>query len=212
MNVFFSSMISVFILLASDGDLESSRKPVRIQVDPYTTRQIEGISELDRKKYFNLADHGVKFEQRVPDPKIFNRITKKLNVTFGRSLGPVRSATGSGEHIKQDPGRPQRIDVEDFVKTLTSKKEQPSTKMGKLFGDNFGVAAHGGKNSYPEFMGQHFSESARKDKHAHSIPENVEAAAELAATVFKHRFNDQDRPEFFEPIKEPHWSSFDDQK
>ena len=199
-------------LLFSEADSGVPRKAVRIQVDPLTTRCIDGISELDRKKYFNLADHGVKFGQRVPNDEVFNRVTKKLNVTFGRSLGPVRSATGKGKSIKQDPSRPQFIDVESFKSVLDAKREKPNSKMRRIYGKNLGIASHGGKESYPEFMGRYFSDAAKKDSHAHSLPNNVEAAAELAAMVFKHSFNDLERPEFFEPINEPHWSYFNDPK
>lgn len=200
------------IAVVVQPNVETARKTVRIQVDPYTTRQIEGVSELDRKKYFNLSDHGVKFDSRVRDKKILKRIVKDLDINFGRSLGPVRSATANGEIVNEDPARPTFANLDEFIAHLKTKREIPSRDMRKWFGNNLGVAAHGAKNAYPEFMGRYFTDQARKDPHAHSIPENIEAAAELAATVFKHRFNDLDRPEFFEPINEPHWSYFNDQK
>ena len=185
---------------------------MRIQVDPFTTRQIEGVSVLDRKRYFNLSDHGVNFDSRIRDKEILKRIVKDLNINFGRSLGPVRSATGNGKNVSEDPARATFANLDEFVAHLELKREEPSRDMRKWFGKNLGIAAHGAKDAYPEFMGRYYSEQARKDKHAHSLPENVEAAAELAATVFQHRFNDLDRPEFFEPINEPHWSYFKDQK
>ncbi len=205
--------ISFCALFSALANPESpDKKPVTIQVDPYTTRQIEGISELNRKKYFNLSDHGVKFESRIKDDEIWKRIVKDLNVTFGRSLGPIRSATANGKHVSEDPDRATYANLNEFNAFLNTKRYSPSRNMSKWFGKNLGVASHGGKDEYPEFMGRYFSESARQSEHAHSLPDNVHAAAELAAAVFQNGFNDLDRPEFFEPINEPHWSYFKDQK
>ena len=211
MDLAVAFLCSVFALMQPDSEYQN-KKPVRIQIDPFTTRQIEGISELDRKKYFNLSDHGVKFTSRVRNEEILKRLVKDLKVTFGRSLGPVRSATANGENVSEDPARPTFVDLDDFVEHLRKKRVKPDSDMRKWFGSNLGIASHGGKDTYPEFLGRYYSAAARKDDHAHSLPENLAAAAELAAAVFKHGFSDLDRPEFFEPINEPHWSYFKDQK
>ena len=202
--------ICIGLFFGSNHGLEDNhRKPVLIRVDPHITRQIDGISELDRKKYFNLSHSGHRFEEQISNPKVFNRVVKRLNVTFGRSLSPVGGATQNGKLLREDPQRPQFIDVEDARKKLEQRRKPPNRTMQKFFGDNLGVAAHGGKQSYPAFMGEHFSEHAKKaGGHAHALPENVEAAAELAAVAFKYGYNELLRPEFFEPINEPHWSYF----
>ena len=43
------------------------------------------------------------------------------------------------------------------------------------------------------------------------IPQNIDAAAELAAAVFQYNYTDFDRPKYFEPLNEPHWKYFVDQ-
>ena len=198
------------LLIGSDNGLgANNRNSVLIRVDPHITRQIDGISELDRKKYFNLSHSGHRFEETISDKQIFNRVVKRLNITFGRSLSPVGGATQNGKLLREDPQRPHFVDVDDARKKLEQRRKLPNRSLQKYFGDNLGVAAHGGKQSYPAFMGAHYSEHAKKaGDHAHALPDNIEAAAELAAIAFKYGYNDLLRPEFFEPINEPHWSYF----
>ena len=81
----------------------------------------------------------------------------------------------------------------------------------KDFGSNLNVAAHGNHNAYPDFMGQHFKGSSDYHGTPEYIPENIEAAALLAAAVLKFGYSDFDRPAFFEPLNEPHWEFFNDQ-
>ncbi|MDP4878693.1 MAG: hypothetical protein NWR36_02315, partial [Opitutales bacterium] len=74
-------------LIASDGPLDLS-KP-HIIVEPNVTRAIGGVSEVDRKRYFSVSDHGTNFDKRVPDD-IYDYLVHYLGITFGRQLGPVK--------------------------------------------------------------------------------------------------------------------------
>jgi hypothetical protein len=59
-------------------------------------------------------------------------------------------------------------------------------------------------------MGNYTSEAAKGDKHAHSLPTNLEAAAELYALSLLHGFSHFNRPEWLELLNEPHWSYWSD--
>ncbi|MEM6884990.1 MAG: beta-agarase [Verrucomicrobiota bacterium] len=175
-------------------------------VDPGTTRAIGGISELDRKVYFSVCDPGAGFENRIKDDAMYDYLVNELDISFGRLLGPVKWTAKS---LKEDPNRPGYADIEPLKKT---KPQEGSEKFRQDFGSNLDVAAHGFHNAFPEFMGQFTTELSMKDeKHPQWIPENIDAAAELAAAVFKYTYTDFTRPRYYEPVNEPHWSFFGEQ-
>jgi hypothetical protein len=176
----------------------------QIIVQPNVTRAIGGVSEVDRKRYFSVSDHGTNFDKRVPDD-IYDYLVHDLGITFGRQLGPVMWTASS---LPEDPDRPGFADVS---KLEQQNLGQPGEKFVKDFGPNLDVAAHGNHNAYPEYMGQHTHEDATYHGKQEYVPENIEAAVELAAAVFKYNYNDFDRPKFYEPLNEPHWKFFVDQ-
>ncbi|MGC6424715.1 MAG: beta-agarase [Lentimonas sp.] len=176
-----------------------------ITVHPETTRAVKGHSELERERYFAIADDGRNFEERV-GPEIYDYLINELGVNFGRLLGPVQAAVEWDHAVIEDKDRPGYADIE-HLKNVYSKKVGP-TEEGKLFetfGPNLNVAAHGNHNVFPKFMGEHWEAEAKHGGHAEYLPENIDAAAELSAAVLKYGFNDFTRPAYYEPLNEPFW-------
>ena len=180
--------------------------PVQLVVKPSITRKIGGISDLDRKVYFSLADHGAGLDSRVPDPSIYHLLTHQLRVRFGRDLGPVNGVTRWGGAMREDPERKGFVDLAHLRAGLEKGREAPSAAMLEDYGPNLDVAAHGHPRAYPAFMGEYITDEVLDYHKDQALPENHAASAEYAAAVFKWNYSDFDRPRFFEPINEPHWS------
>ena len=197
-HIFFNKLTALSVILFMSFHVHAM---VHIQVDPECTRSIQGISELDRRVYFSICDPGSGFEKRCKDDTVYDYLINDLGVTFGRRLGVVQGVRG----IQEDPSRPGYADIELLKERLSRRQYNPTAEFKEKMGDNLNVAAHGNHNSYPKFMGEHTTKDAVKGNHAESIPENIDAAAELAATVLKYGYSDFDRPAYFEPINEPHW-------
>ncbi|WOO39306.1 beta-agarase [Rubellicoccus peritrichatus] len=191
---------------------ESKTDTVSITVDPHITREIQGISDLERKRYFAISDSGTNFDNKVKDPELYDYLVNELNISFGRSLGPVQSVTHWNKLVEEDPNRPGYANIEKLKADLAKRSTQPSERMRRDFGDNLNVATHGHQQAYPKFMGEHMSEEAKKAHHAHHLPENIDAAVELAVAVFQNNYNDFSRPAYYEPVNEPHWSYAGDQQ
>lgn len=177
----------------------------QIVVEPGTTRFIQGVSEVDRKRYFVVSDPGVGFENRVKDDAMYDYLVNDLGISFGRGLGPVKYVAQS---LKEDAARPGFSDITPLKNKKL--KEQPA-RFRKDFGANLDVASHGNHNAFPAYMGKYETEETQKENDPQYIPENIEAAAELSAAVMKYNYTDFDRPRFYEPVNEPHWSYFNDQ-
>ena len=113
--------------------------------------------------------------------------------------------------VREDTQRPGFADLGRLRKMLAARRHEPSPVLLRDFPAGLDVAAHGQHNAYPGFMGTHLSSwlathgSDGKHEMEH-LPNNIEAAAELAATVLRHGYHDFDRPRYFEPLNEPHWS------
>ncbi|MGC6455284.1 MAG: beta-agarase [Coraliomargaritaceae bacterium] len=182
------------------GDTETAE----IHIFPELTRAIGGVSELDRKRYFSVSDHGTGFDKRMPD-EIYDYLVNDLGITFGRQLGPVK---WTASRLPEDPNRPGYADVSSLK---NQKLSQPGEQFMLDFGPNLDVAAHGNHNAYPAYMGKYQLEGAKYRDKAEWVPENIDAAVELAAAVFEYNYNDFDRPKYFEPLNEPHWLYFKDQ-
>lgn len=190
----------LFCILNPICHAQAPSNNAKIIVDPVTTRSIQGISEVERKRYFSVCDHGTGFENRVKDDAMYDYLVNELQISFGRNLGPIKGVAAS---VKEDPNRRGFADLAPLVHKKPSK---PSNQMLRDFGPNLDVASHGSHNAFPEFMGKFETEQTTKDpKHSQHLPENIEAAAELSAAVLKHAYSDFDRPRYYEPVNEPHW-------
>lgn len=177
-----------------------------LTIDPTSRRAIGGVVELDRQTFFSLSDQGKEFDQRMDSPERMEFLLGELNITFGRQLGPVNAVTHWSKAVHEDPQRPGYVDIHALNEGLTPP--QPGPRFHYLTGGRLDVAAHGRSGGYPEFMGAYHTEDTRKDQNKHSkgLPQNIDAAAEYAAAVMAFNYTDFDRPRFYEPINEPHWS------
>lgn len=183
----------------------AAAQPVTITVVPETTRQIGGVSVVERPRYFSVADEGSGFDRRMAGGEgVYDYLVNDLGVSFGRSLGPVQYIAKT---LPEDPKRPGYADLSSLRK---KKLPKPSGDFYEQFGPNLNVAAHGNHNAYPAYMGKHFQDDADYHGTPEWIPENIDAAAELAAAVMKYNYTDFDRPKYYEPLNEPHWKFFAD--
>ncbi|MEO0796237.1 MAG: beta-agarase [Verrucomicrobiota bacterium] len=173
-----------------------------IVVEPNVTRAVQGVSEVDRKRYFAICDSGGYFPNQVKDQAMYDYLVNDLEISFGRALGPVKWIA---QNTKEDPERPGYADL---TKIKNTKLPKPDPQFLEDFGPNLDVAAHGNHNAYPEYMGRFENEESLKHKYAEYLPLDVAAAAELAAAVMKYNYDDFTRPRYFEPINEPHWSFY----
>ncbi len=205
---FFKTSISLtaFVLTAIAAFAESDK--ATITVSPSTTRSIEGVSEVERERYFALADSGDNLDKRVQNESQFKLLAEDLGVRFGRSLGPVMAQTKWSKTVFEDPNRPGYADIDSMKNALAHKRGKPSQAMRAAYGDNLDIAAHGNHNAFPEFMGLWNTPDSLKHHHPESLPENIDAAAELSAAVLKYAYNDFNRPRYYEPVNEPHWSFY----
>jgi hypothetical protein len=174
-----------------------------VRVEPETTRAVQGVSTVERKRYFTVSDSGSRFDQRV-DPERYDLLIRDLNVSFGRNLGAIR---WWGRQVEEDPDRP------GFANLSVLKKHNPAVPSARFLDDcgpNLDVVYHGNHNEYPAFMGRYVTATSEYEGEQEHLPENLEAAAELAAAVLRHVYTDFDRPVWFEPLNEPHWSFWSD--
>jgi len=204
LRVFKLGTATICTVLAPHFSNADAGEPVQITVLPTVTREIGGISELDRKVYFALADDGKNLDKRVPSQEVYNYLTNELNVRFGRQLGPIQAVVKWNDWTREDPDRPGFADIEFLGSKLKAAKQ--SKEMSSDYGPNLDVAAHGFQGAYPAFMGEHTTDEAGGYHHPQVLPTNHGAAAELALEVFKNNYTDLTRPKYFEPINEPHWS------
>lgn len=182
-------------------------EPVEIRVLPTVRRSIGGVSRLERNAYFSISDAGRGFDKRVNSPDRMAYLLEDLGATFGRSLGPIRGAARWNKAVQEDEQRPGFADLGLLEQRLAKSQQPPDKRFSELVGGRLDVAAHGAEGAYPEFMGVFETEQSQQGgDHKKTLPENLEAAAELAAAVMEHDYTDFDRPRFFEPINEPHWS------
>ena len=179
--------------------------PANITVVPQTIRQIRGISELKREAYFSICDAGTKLDQRVKSQERYDYLIKELGITPGRRLGVVEPLIRWDNAVREDTARPEYTDIEYLKQVLKDKglPEEPGSQFVLDMGGRLDIAAHGHKSAFPEFMGKSFTDYSGEDDY---YPTNIDAAAELSANALKWKYNDFDRPAYYEPVNEPHWS------
>lgn len=191
-------------LLASLPAVSSLAESVELTIDPDALRLIEGVGELDRVTFFGLCDAGRGFDRRIDSPERMAYLLGDLNITFGRQLGPVQSVTHWNPIVREDADRPGYADIAHLRSEVDP--ETPSRAFYALTDGRLDIAAHGSHNAFPAFMGRVSTPDAEKAKKPQAMPGNLDAAAELSAAVMAECYTDFDRPRFYEPVNEPHWS------
>ncbi|MGB1930521.1 MAG: beta-agarase [Mariniblastus sp.] len=207
--IFAVALASCFLEYSANGQSSSTKSDrtetkTKISIDPFSIRNIQGISELNREAYFGICDPGTEFKKRCLKPSRYQWLIENNGITFGRTLQIVNGLDEYQKAIREDSSRPGFVDREFLLKKIKSKPS--SADFQHDMNNRLDIAAHGFRNAFPEFMGIYQTDAARKDKYSQRLPKNIEAAAELSALAIKHRFTDFDRPKYYEPINEPHWS------
>lgn len=196
-------------MLGLTATLDATAADEAVEIKVYATlhRSIDGVTTLHRPAYFSLSDHGSGFDQRVQTKERLDYLVDDLSIEFGRSLGPIKAAVNWTKVVREDAARPGYADLDYLQERCEQQRQEPSKRFARKMGANLDVAAHGSDGGYPEFMGTWTTpEASREKKHKKLLPGDPIAAAELAAAVFEHNYTDFDRPRYFEPINEPHWS------
>ncbi len=184
---------------------------VRVSIDPQCRRSIRGISELRREIYFGLCDQGANFDQRCRSAERYNWLVKENGITFGRTMGVVGGLDRWAGAIREDARRPGFIDAAYLREQLTARRSEPTDALRRDTHGRLDIAAHEKPNVFPAFMGVYATKAAAHDKEPCRLPGNIAAAAELTALTLHYKYNDFDRPAFYEPINEPHWSYIADE-
>ncbi|MFR9566256.1 MAG: hypothetical protein SNH13_03230, partial [Rikenellaceae bacterium] len=174
---------------------------------PTTTKSIGGVSTFEREKYVNIGGSS-KEAKKAFTPEQTDRFLNDLDVYFGRALGLVNTSYRWGKSVREDRKRKGYVDLKFLKETCASTVNDNGLEDYKAkYGKNENLALHENHNAYPPFMPQYQKEGA-KDK----FPENNEAAAEVTANLLKYNYTDYTRPKFFEPINEPDWRYYGEQK
>lgn len=207
--IFIIALASCFLEQSANGQsspIQSDRTEtkIKISIDPSSIRNIQGISELNREAYFGICDPGTEFKKRCLKPTRYQWLIENNGITFGRTLQIVNGLDEYQKAIREDSSRPGFVDRGFLLKKVKSNPSGADFKRD--MNNRLDIAAHGFRNAFPKFMGIYQTDAALKDKYAQRLPKNIEAAAELSALALNHRFNDFDRPKYYEPINEPHWS------
>lgn len=201
---------AMLFTISAESLAAEAAEPVEIKVYATLRRSIGGVSELDRRAYFAMADAGRGFDKRVRSDDRMEYLLGDLGIRFGRSLGPVKGAKKWSKAVREDAQRPGFVDLEYLRQKLSARDETPSSRFEALVGGRLDVAAHEGKSAFPDFIGELHNEQTKKDSqhgpHNHALPGGFDAASELTAAVLEHGYNDFDRPTYYEPMNEPHWA------
>ncbi|MEL7162629.1 MAG: hypothetical protein AAFN92_17865, partial [Bacteroidota bacterium] len=197
------STIAVLLLTALNA------QTITIKVYPEQTRAITGHTELNRSKYFSLADPGNNFENKVsPMVTGSDYFLDTLNLTFGRSLGLVWQEAIWGNTIREDANKSGFPDIA-YMRNQADPNNNGSTgAFRERFGANLGVAYHDRHNAYPEWFNQYKTRQSGDEW----IPSNIAASTMLTTNLLKYKYNDFFRPAFLELVNEPHWSFIGDQR
>jgi hypothetical protein len=213
MKIWFGLLLAIFCGFSAVVVCRAeSQQPVRIEVDPFCRRAISGESELRRERWFAMCHSGRKFQERVPDRSIYDYLIKTNNITFGRSLGLVNGLQRYYRAVREDKQRPGFVDQRYMRERLAAQIYQPQDSFRADMQGRLDVVLHGRANAYPEFMGHYILPQAGDPDKAETfrVPQNIDAAAEMAAAVMRDRYTGFDRPHYYEPVNEPHWAYWDD--
>jgi hypothetical protein len=174
-----------------------------IDIYPHETRSIAGHSQLNRVKFFSLADSGSWFESKTENMLTgTDYFLDTLDLSFGRALGLVYSETRWGNTIREDAARPGFADMAYLQAQAQPDQQGSTTDFRSRFGTSIDVAYHDRHNAFPDF----FSKIVTPQSGDQWIPSNLDAATELTTNLLQYKWNDFFRPAYFELVNEPHWS------
>ena len=76
-----ATLLLVLSYPATASDSSEQQEAVQLLLDVTTSRNIGGVSELNRLKYFNLCDDGLHFYNHVPSKEAGDALLDDLNIT-----------------------------------------------------------------------------------------------------------------------------------
>ncbi len=172
---------------------------------PQTTKSIEGIKTFEREKYVNIGASS-NAAQSTLSPQQESYYFKVLDMHFGRNLGMVYPAYQWGKSVREDANRPGYADLE-YLKLKSKADDSKLDAYKGYFGANESIALHDKHNTYPDFMPSYQIDGSKE-----RFPQNNDAAGELAANILKYGFTDFTRPKYYEPVNEPDWRYWKDER
>ncbi|MEM6550634.1 MAG: hypothetical protein AAF750_00655 [Planctomycetota bacterium] len=191
-------------VLTSLTGVVSAGSTTTVTVDPTVTRSIEGISDLDRKKYISMAVSTAGTLNAL-DEKMFHRYFRDLGIALGRRVNILHSAWAHQDAVHEDPARPGYVDLDRLkseVQPMTSKWD---AELRKIFPDGPDLVATENflPNTWPPFMETYYRP---EDTTQHRpMVKNYDAGAEGMMAYLQYGFDDWNRPRWFEGINEPDW-------
>ncbi len=188
--------------------------PVNNVCTPTSTKAIRGVDQFERKKYINLAASTGEVNSKLGTGEQAQRYVNELEMTVGRSLSMVYAETNWGKSLFEDPDREGYVDIERMKAKFESTSSTDRTDYpfyATAYGsNNQDLAVHDRAPSYPSFMEQYSVTSSGTT--SEEFPVNTKAAGELAANVLKYRYNDFNRPKYYEIVNEPKWTVWSDSR
>ncbi|MEM6391432.1 MAG: hypothetical protein AAF797_01515 [Planctomycetota bacterium] len=175
-----------------------------VTVDPTVTRSIEGISELDRKKYISMAV-STGGTLNALDEKTFNRYFRELGIGLGRHVNLLHAAWAHQDATHEDPARPGYVDLERLKAEVNPVGSKWDAELREIFPDGPDLVATENflPNTWPPFMETYYRP---EDTTQHRpMVKNYDAGAEAMMAYLQHGFDDWSRPRWFEGINEPDW-------
>ncbi|MBB6429358.1 hypothetical protein HNQ40_001164 [Algisphaera agarilytica] len=175
-----------------------------VTVDPTQTWSIEGHSDLNRQQYFSIAQSAGDGLDELSQEQ-FDYYFRELGITFGRRVNLLLAGHTYEEIVFEDPDRPGRVDIDRL------KNEPPRTpgkfddQLREMFPDGLDLVGTENflKTTWPPFMETYVREEDTTGHHP--MVKDHDAAAEGMIAYLNHRFNDWDRPRWFEGLNEPDW-------
>lgn len=123
------------------SEADSSNEPappddsIQIIIKPQVTREIEGISQLDRKKYFSVADPEFSLEDHLGSEERIRHLILDLGVKVGRLTDSLKDAGGWRKALIEDLNKPGHVDLANLEKQL-SKTVAETPRALAIQGDN----------------------------------------------------------------------------
>ncbi|ADE53501.1 beta-agarase [Coraliomargarita akajimensis] len=161
---------------------------VQVQLDPFTVRNIGGVTQFDRAQYITIHESFGSTDMSDDDLRYIEDV---LEAEFGRDGGTI---SWLAEAVQADPNNPDMPDVEQ-IKTIFDKKfgfANTPQRMNPTNMEQVILCTH------PEIMHGHADNTSTPWG-----PRSAEATAEFTAQLLKHGFTDASRPKILEVYNEP---------
>lgn len=175
-----------------------------IRVHPQTLYKIEGHSELKRDTFFSVASPPIHFEHDLKEEQL--NTLAELKVAPGRHFEPLKNINNIFKCVQENSSKPGYVDSLYLKQKLEKNKHTISQEIISSLGQIPSTVALGDSNAFPDFMGKVTTPEASSSPFPKSLPENLKAATDLSARFFLEAYTESNRPTYYAPLSEPHWS------